>query len=95
MINNPVLELKGDPRVQITPGPEILAVNGGLQPFSVLTSKGTLLSQVQMPEVPIPSERIRFPHCRIASYVSRDHGASWQGVDQLPGRTGSFSRAPS
>lgn len=85
MINNPVLELKRDSRVQITPAPEILAVNGGLQPFSVLTSQGTLLTQVQMPGESMPSERIRF-HWRIASYVSRDHGASWQGVEQLPGK---------
>lgn len=46
MIANTVLEHKRDPRVTITPGPERLAINGGLQPFTVKTSKGTMLSQV-------------------------------------------------
>ena len=33
----------------------------------------------------MPSERIRF-HWRIASYLSRDLGATWQATPQLAGR---------
>ncbi|MBE36267.1 MAG: hypothetical protein CMI16_12065 [Opitutaceae bacterium] len=38
-----------------------------------------------MPEESMPSERIRF-HWRIASYLSRDFGSTWQATQQLPSR---------
>jgi|GEM_PF-2375800 len=60
MIENTINELVRDPRVTLTSGEESLAIDGGLQPFTVLTAKGTMLTQVQMPEESMPSERIRF-----------------------------------
>lgn len=85
MLVNAIQELKRDSRVKLTAEDERIAINGGLQPYSVQTSKGTLLSQVQLPEKPLPSERICV-YWRPASYVSRDRGASWERVEQLPGQ---------
>ncbi|MBL4575471.1 MAG: hypothetical protein JKY51_05130, partial [Opitutaceae bacterium] len=73
IIRNNLIELKGDARLKLIPQEEIMAVNGGLQPFSVITSEGTLLTQVQMPEQSHPSDRIHF-WCMISSYISRDSG---------------------
>jgi hypothetical protein len=85
MIRNTLIELKRDDRLQLTPKEETIAVNGGLQPFSVLTSKGTLLTQVQMPEESYPADRIHF-HCIIASYISRNSGETWNREVPWPGQ---------
>jgi hypothetical protein len=84
VIHNIPIELKRDARLQLIPQEETLAVNGGLQPFSVITSKGTLLTQVHMPEQSHPSDRIHF-YWRIGSYISRDSGVNWSRADQLGG----------
>jgi hypothetical protein len=71
--------------VSLTVEDERMATNGGLQPFTVQTAEGTMLTQVHMPEEFLPDERIRF-HWRIASFLSRDLGATWKEVEQLPDR---------
>ena len=85
MNNHPLIELKHDLRVHLTTQPETLAINGGLQPFAIATSRDTLLAQVQMPERSHPSERIVF-HWMIGSFVSRDGGDSWRRVEHRPGQ---------
>ncbi len=82
MIVNDIRELKRDPRVRLIAEDERIAINGGLQPYSMQTSSGTLLSQAQMPEKPLPSERICV-YWRPASFVSRDKGVNWERVEQL------------
>ena len=73
MLTNSIHVLKEESNIHLVPEVERIAVDGGLQPFSVMTSKGTLLAQVQKPEELQNSERIAF-HWRIGSFVSRDSG---------------------
>lgn len=85
MIENRVIVVKNDPRLTVTPLEERLAINGGLQPFALLTSRGAMIAQVQMPERSYPSERIRF-HWMIGTFISRDLGLTWQRVEHRPGQ---------
>jgi len=85
MKTNTLIELKRDPCVQLTTEPEIMAINGGLQPFAIATSSDTLFAQVQMPERSYPDERMVF-HWMIGSFVSRDGGDSWVRLEHRPGK---------
>lgn len=85
MDKNPLITLRNDPRLRLQASPEIMAINGGLQPFAIATSSDTLLAQVQLPERSYPDERIVF-HWMIGSFVSRDGGDSWTRVEHRPGK---------
>lgn len=78
-----------DPRVQVEFGEERLILQGGLQPFMLATSAGTLVVQAQLPQQkPYGTRKMVFPH-RMGTVVSRDGGNTWQrfvrkeGVDEV------------
>jgi hypothetical protein len=79
--------LLADPRVTLSFGEEQLMLDGGLQPYIILTKKGTLVAQAQLPVKPLPSKRMTYP-AMVATVVSRDSGKTWTRFPLETGVTG-------
>lgn len=73
-----------DPRVRVTAGEPVVAMEGGLQPFLFCSSRGTLVMQAQLPEKPWGTKGKMVYASRMATAVSRDGGRSWQPFVHKP-----------
>ena len=71
------IEICKDDRIETRVGPRVLAAEGGLQPFLFCSDQGTLVLHVQLPEEPLGTRPVLFPS-RMATFVSRDEGQTWQ-----------------
>lgn len=76
--------IAADDRVKATLGEEVTMLEGGLQPFLLVTSQGTMVAQAQLPEKPYGTKPMVYAHL-IATVVSRDGGVSWQRVTRKEG----------
>jgi len=85
--NNRPEAILADPRVQVTFGPERLVIEGGLQPFMVITKTGAIVVQSQLPEHPFPSKRQSL-HWAMGTVISRDGGDTWTRIPLEPGKKG-------
>ncbi|MEO6876361.1 MAG: sialidase family protein [Opitutaceae bacterium] len=79
--------LIADPRIALSFGEEQLILDGGLQPYLILTKEGMLIAQAQLPLKPPPAKRMTYPAV-IATVVSRDSGKTWTHFPLETGVTG-------
>ncbi len=79
--------LLADPRVHLTFGEEKKILEGGLQPFLVITKTGAMIIQGQLPESSQPSKRMS-SHWAMGTVISRDHGATWKRLPLKAGENG-------
>ena len=80
-----LVEIARDPRVRVTAGEPVVALEGGLQPFLFCSSRGTLVMQAQLPEKPYGTKDKMVYASRMATTVSRDGGRSWRPFVHLAG----------
>jgi hypothetical protein len=86
--NEPAL-IQSDGALSLQFGREHVILPGGLQPYFICTTRGTLLLQGQLRLKPVEGKRIAYP-AKIATVISRDGGASWADVPLKPGENGPY-----
>lgn len=79
--------VEADSKLRFDFGEERMVLDGGLQPFLLVTASGALVMQAQSPDPPFPSPRMHY-HYAMATVISRDGGKSWTGIPLKPGENG-------
>lgn len=86
-VPNTPTPILSDGRLRLEFGRESVILPRGLQPSLLCTSSGALVVQGQLPEKPVPANRITYPFA-LATVVSRDGGKSWARIPLKPGDNG-------
>ena len=84
--NTPQVILQ-DKRLQISYDDERMVMDKGLQPSLLCTRKGNLIMQAQLPQKPLPQERMFYPSA-LKTMVSRDGGHQWHEFPLKQGENG-------
>lgn len=82
-----LITLRADPRLHLDFGPERIILPRGLQPSLLCTADGTLIVQAQIPDKPLPTQRMHYPSA-LQTVVSRDAGLTWTPFPIPPGTNG-------
>jgi len=85
--NNRPEVILADSRVCLSFGSERLVIEGGLQPFMLITQTGAIVVQSHLPTKSVPTKRIAF-HSAMETVVSRDGGESWTAIPLKAGENG-------
>jgi hypothetical protein len=84
--NTPEL-IHSDGSIKLSFGEERVVLPRGLQPSMLITRSGAIILQAQVPEKPLPSNRMSYPYA-MSTRVSRDGGLSWTDIPLTRGENG-------
>lgn len=85
--NNLPTMAEADGKLRLDFTPEQLVLDGGLQPSMLVTKKGTIIVQGQLPEKPVETERMHYPYA-LGTVVSWDNAKTWTRIPLKPGENG-------